>query len=194
MKKIMMAAAIVCATVGVQAATANWKVSANNIFNGSGSTDASAKYSGSVYFFNGDAISQADLFALFAADSALDMTTQVGYLDTGTVATGVINMNTKDNQFGSFDQASGAHNFFFVIVDGDKMYLSATKAATAGGSDAAVGIAFSSQNNSSSTFSATAPSGDGFQGVGYWSVAPEPTSGLLLLLGMAGLALKRKRA
>ena len=27
-----------------------------------------------------------------------------------------------------------------------------------------------------------------------WTVAPEPTSGLLLLLGVAGLALKRKRA
>ena len=30
--------------------------------------------------------------------------------------------------------------------------------------------------------------------VGKWSAVPEPTSGLLLLLGMAGLALKRKRA
>ena len=29
---------------------------------------------------------------------------------------------------------------------------------------------------------------------GQWTVAPEPTSGLLLLLGVAGLALKRKRA
>ena len=29
---------------------------------------------------------------------------------------------------------------------------------------------------------------------GKWSAVPEPTSGLLLLLGMAGLALKRKRA
>ena len=31
-------------------------------------------------------------------------------------------------------------------------------------------------------------------GAGWTAVAPEPTSGLLLLLGMAGLALKRKRA
>ena len=29
---------------------------------------------------------------------------------------------------------------------------------------------------------------------GWYSAVPEPTSGLLLLLGMAGLALKRKRA
>lgn len=33
----------------------------------------------------------------------------------------------------------------------------------------------------------------GYSGAGWYNV-PEPTSGLLLLLGMAGLALKRKRA
>ena len=32
------------------------------------------------------------------------------------------------------------------------------------------------------------------QNAGNWAAVPEPTSGLLLLLGMAGLALKRKRA
>ena len=32
------------------------------------------------------------------------------------------------------------------------------------------------------------------QGAGKWSAVPEPTSGLLMLLGMAGLALRRKRA
>ena len=38
--------------------------------------------------------------------------------------------------------------------------------------------------------------GGGFVGfdAGTWTAVPEPTSGLLLLLGVAGLALKRKRA
>lgn len=32
-----------------------------------------------------------------------------------------------------------------------------------------------------------------FEGNGTWTPAPEPTSGLLMLLGLAGLALRRKR-
>ena len=50
----------------------------------------------------------------------------------------------------------------------------------------------------SSSAAAMSASG-GYQGAGWYSVAtsspiPEPTSGLLMLLGVAGLALKRKRA
>ena len=33
----------------------------------------------------------------------------------------------------------------------------------------------------------------GFEGAGTWTPAPEPTSGMLLLLGIAGLALRRKQ-
>ena len=34
----------------------------------------------------------------------------------------------------------------------------------------------------------------GFASTGSWAAVPEPTSGLLMLLGMAGLALRRRRA
>lgn len=54
---------------------------------------------------------------------------------------------------------------------------------------------------SGATYSATGSGssdnfGTGFGGIdaGTWSAVPEPTSGLLMLLGVAGLALKRKRA
>ena len=55
-------------------------------------------------------------------------------------------------------------------------------------------VVFGSQNAYSTAFKdATA----GYTGAGWYSQAsavPEPTSGLLMLLGMAGLALRRRRA
>ena len=191
MKKLMIAVAVVCAAVMAQAATANWKVSAANVYDGKG--DSAAKYSGTAYFFNADATAQSALFALFAADTSLDLTAQTGYLSSGTVASGVINANTAANQFGAFEQGSGDHNFYFVLVAGDNMYLSATKQAAAGSTDSMVTVTFGSQAPTSGATSKSLPT-DGFVAVGQWAAAPEPTSGLLMLLGMAGLALRRRRA
>ena len=197
MKKIMIAAAVVCAAVMAQAATANWKVSAANVYDGKG--DSAAKYSGAAYFFDADTTAQAALFALFAADTSLDLTKQAGYLSSGTVATGVINGNTAANKFSAFDQGSGEHNFYFVLVDGDNMYLSATKLTAASSTDAEVSITFGSQAPTSGATSRSLPT-DGFVAAGQWAKAstpgpspiPEPTSGLLVLLGVAGLALRRR--
>ena len=187
MKKIMIAVAIVCAAVMAQAATANWKVSAANIYNGTAET----KYSGAAYFFDATATSQEALFALFAADTSLDLTKQTGYLASGTVANGTVNANTAANQFSAFEQGSGTHDFYFVLVNDDAMYLSATKSVAASSTDNAATITFGSQANYSKSIS------EGFSGSAGWAQAaavPEPTSGLLMLVGLAGLALRRRRA
>lgn len=186
MKKLILTAAIVCAAVATQAATANWKVTAANIFDGTGTT---AKYAGSAYFFDAKSISQSALFALFDADNGLDLSAQTGYLSSGTVANGVINANTAANQFGAFEQASGYQDFFFALVDEDRIFLSDVKSVQASGTDDAVQISFGAQTAGSKLTTA------GYTGVGQWAQSvPEPTSGLLLLMGVAGLALKRKRA
>ena len=61
------------------------------------------------------------------------------------------------------------------------------------------GMPYAIDINAAATSGAAAMSAsDGFKGAGWYSVAtsnvPEPTSGLLMLLGVAGLALKRTRA
>ena len=78
------------------------------------------------------------------------------------------------------------YNFFLVFEDGGKTFNSSM-------SDPAViksGVAYDSQT-ATVLFSNMAPS---TQNASNWAAVPEPTSGLLMLLGMAGLALKRKRA
>ena len=57
MKKLMIAAAIVCAAVVSQAAEANWNASASYIYDGTG-TDTKMT-SGTAYIFDAGVMSQA---------------------------------------------------------------------------------------------------------------------------------------
>ena len=72
------------------------------------------------------------------------------------------------------------YSFYLVLTDGDKALTSTTKSSSALETGATL-------LNFGSMKAAT-------QNASNWQTVPEPTSGLLLLLGMAGLALKRKRA
>ena len=55
------------------------------------------------------------------------------------------------------------------------------------------GYEFTSGSKTAKTLSASNAS-FAFAATGSWTAVPEPTSGLLMLLGMAGLALRRKHA
>ena len=78
------------------------------------------------------------------------------------------------------------YDFYFVIVDGGKTFTSNTK--TVGALDVGTAnITFGNMATQTQNASNWASSGGG-------EPVPEPTSGLLMLLGAAGLALKRKRA
>ena len=74
------------------------------------------------------------------------------------------------------------YDFYFVIEDGGKTFTSATvNATTQATSTQPIGFG----NMATQTQNASNWAG---------SAVPEPTSGLLMLLGLAGLALKRKRS
>ena len=94
---------------------------------------------------------------------------------TISVASGKIAATTfTTNLIGNEEYNS--YDFKFVITDGDKVFTSTIVQNKA------------VQKSSSTTL------GFGNQSGQTWESVPEPTSGLLLLLGVAGLALKRKRA
>ena len=90
----------------------------------------------------------------------------------------------------TFDWSSATvgetYNFYIVFEDNGKRFDSSASTPTVIKS----GVAYDSQT-ATVLFSNMATS---TQASGSWSAVPEPTSGLMPLLGVAGLALKRKRA
>ena len=99
----------------------------------------------------------------------------------GSIATATVTSGTL-SYTGDWAGAVVGNNydFYFVIEDSGKAYTSATKTAPAQATTTQT-VAFGNQASAT-------------QNASNWAAVPEPTSGLLLLLGMAGLALKRKRA
>lgn len=189
MKKIIIGVVALCVAVAAQAATANWKASASNMYAG----NATDKYTGKAYYFDAGVMSQTALFAIFEAG------TEIGSSTAGYVGSGSINSGTMTATSFSYGEQSASatdtndYTFYFAVITDDAIYFSNEKVMSANATATAKTVGFGTQNGTS-TFSSLAPNGTGYQGAGYWSSVPEPTSGLLLLLGMAGLALKRKRA
>ena len=105
----------------------------------------------------------------------------VDALSSAAVTSGAITATTFDNASAVGDTS---YDFYFKITttydNKEVTYTSAVKPVTALETGTAT-IGFGNQ--------ATAT-----QAAGAWAAVPEPTSGLLMLLGMAGLALRRRRA
>jgi len=194
MKKLMIAAAVVCAAAMVHAAAANWTATAGEIHDGTGVEES--YWSGTAYVFDAGTTSQAALFDIFAAGTAIGSST------AGYVATGIVDDGSLGGATWSYgEQGDGkTYNYFFALVDSDKIYLSETAGAKPNSSASAKMIPFGDQydweGGVSLPNSYSLPT-DGFVSAGRWAAAsdvPEPTSGLLMLLGVAGLALRRRRA
>ena len=193
MKKLMIIAAIAMAVSGTQAASYVWKATAGNIYDSSAS---SAKFTGTAFVFDAGVTTMSALYDAFAGGS--DISSYAGKAASLNVNNGAIVTTSGANQFTYGTEESGlkAFSFYLAVVDGDNIYFSnliADKSILAPPS--AQTVAFGTQQNGSSTFSNVAPA-TGFQGAGKWSSAavPEPTSGLLMLVGLGALALRRRRA
>lgn len=181
MKKLLIAFAAVASAMVVNAAACTWSTT-GTIYQPTDSTAAVAGFT--AYLFDATTVSQSALVAALRDGGSI---TDYTAMSTYTTLTAAKVTST------SFEQDSGKTiNAYFAIVQDDYVYISNEKSVTTADVGAA-GFSFLSQStNSKNVFdSTTAYSSVGWYGT---AAAPEPTSGLMMLLGMAGLALRRKRA
>lgn len=152
-------------------------------------------YSGLAYIIDAQTLSMEQAFANFTADTG-----KWGAAEFAAAAAGEMNVasGTAWNQTFDYGTGGGHYDFYALILDSDKIYLSNLLEGKVGStSQTANTLSFESQNNGETTFSSLAAF-EGYKGAGYWQKAgampvPEPTSGMLLILGLSALALRRRR-
>ena len=194
MKKLMIAFAAVAMATGAQAATASWQsgalytaAGANGGWSSTLVNNASpqALVTMSVYLVDA---------ATYATVSAMD---QAGMYEWAATQTATYTAQNKNANTGAIigaatvsDSTLAGGTTYYSILTAEytdatygEMYMAAATSVTTPASGAK-----SVQN----IFGGAATASVG--GVRDWQAVPEPTSGLLMLLGVAGLALRRKRA
>lgn len=192
MKKLCVALSAVALAIAANAATVKWN--ASGVYE-VGSTTAMAGSSYAAYFVSSADLARDAMLAANVKDGNIDLS----FLATTSSATGYSNV-FRDNtttgaglgasQGGTLTTSAGnseSWTGYIIIVDStdyttaQHAYVTAEVTKATGASGQAATLAFNSNT--------------GTQTAGNWyGAVPEPTSGLLFLLGVAGLALKRRRA
>lgn len=192
MKKLMMIIAVIAAAVVANAATVNWEANKGYLYQAGSSTDKVT--SGTAYLmFVTATYDQSALVSAFAAangDSAATIAamTASGALATGT---GTIGANARIAGVESTYAMKSDMSAYFVVFNGDNMFISSAADVVYDSVSDAATFAFASMSTPSKAAAMDASAG--YTGAGWYAV-PEPTSGLLMLVGLAGLALRRRRA
>ena len=184
MKKLTIFTIVIATAIMSHAASFSWKTSmAGKIYQPGSTADTVA--SSIAYLFDSSSMTQDAILSAFRGGT-LNFEKKLSSSD-------IISGKISETTFTDATEVGNSLSAYFVTIIGEganqKMFISELETSTA-------------LEGKSSPFSFSAKSGsqaaakmavDGYSGSG-WYVIPEPTSGLLMLLGVAGLALRRKQA
>ena len=181
MKKLVVMGAVLCAAVAAQAASVNW-ISATKIADASGTTLTST----------------ADYNALLNGGSiVLAILNDGSYNGNYNVLGGTVKFNTSPKK--KAGKLTGSYEFTLaggLLKNGDVLGVLFKDAS----GNLSQLIYTADKSFVSDTLTISGLNSDDFLGnftyaaSGTFTVVPEPTSGLMILLGLAGLALRRKQA
>ena len=193
MTKLALAAMIVCAVVGARADIMKWTI--DGVYNSSDKAASDSNPYTAYYFYIKGSVPSADVLA----STKTTIQSLIENRDTSSLSA----WNNESTQYlrstsstsGSFEgQFTTWENVTtFAVVLNAFSLNSATQymlALTENGSY----YATATGNSSDHTKIKTIPFGDQKTNGAVWQTIPEPTSGILLALGVAALALKRKQA
>ena len=177
MKKLMILVAAASLAGLVNAATCNWSGAAVAL---QSTTDDATKYTVSLL---DAAVTDASTMAGYLSKGDTSYLAAATVTTTSGIAAGTTAARWSYNGFGSYT-AGDAYTYYSVVFNdavdsADYFMITDEKDATVP-SSGSLQMAFGSQASNSWVAMSSSP-------------VPEPTSGILMLLGMAGLALRRKQ-
>ena len=191
MKKLMIAAAIVCAAALAQAGAYTWGLTSDVCVTSAGGDNYLSDANFTVALFLGTVTQTSNGDGTYTL--GFDGTTLITQTSTanGDYTIGGVNFNAGQTDAAVTPSASQAYSLLvldtgknitdFANYEGTYALLTGTSALT---QDPGTSTLYSDFTNATEITA----------GMYHTAAVPEPTSGLLLLLGVAGLALKRKRA